>query len=93
MNRPRLLVGRRGRARLLLTAILAVLPWSLIALWHQRSQAELEGPSPVDRQVVLWVSRLMEGQHLSRRFLDDEISQRTLDTFLKSLDPMKMPRE
>ena len=33
---------------------------------------------------------LMESKHLSRHRLDDEISQRALDTFIKELDPLKL---
>jgi carboxyl-terminal processing protease len=79
-----------ARRRLLLGLALVTFSLVLVAVWHQGSRAELQGPSAVDRQVVLWTSRLMEGRHLSRQLLDDEISQRTLKTFLKSLDPMKV---
>ena len=47
-------------------------------------------PSAADRQIVGIVSMLIEGKHMSRRRLDDEISQRTLATFIKELDPLKL---
>lgn len=47
-------------------------------------------PSAADRQIVGIVSMLMENKHLSRRHLDDQISQRTLATFVKELDPLKL---
>ncbi len=47
-------------------------------------------PSPADRQVSVLVSTLMTQDHLSSRKLDDAISQRAFDTYIKSLDPMKV---
>jgi carboxyl-terminal processing protease len=46
--------------------------------------------SAADRQIVNFSSALMEGRHLSRHRLDDEISKRTLSTFIKELDPLKL---
>lgn len=48
------------------------------------------GPKANDRQVTRVVSSLMLGQHLSKHPIDDEISQRGLNLYLKSLDPMKV---
>jgi carboxyl-terminal processing protease len=47
-------------------------------------------PSAADRQIVGIVSMLMENKHLSRRRLDDEVSQRAMATFIKELDPLKL---
>ena len=47
-------------------------------------------PSAKDRQITLTVRILMTRQHLTKHKLDDEISQRALVTFLKTLDPMKL---
>jgi carboxyl-terminal processing protease len=47
-------------------------------------------PSAKDRQVTLAVKVLMTRQHLTKHKLDDEISQRALVAFLKTLDPMKL---
>ena len=47
-------------------------------------------PTSEDRQVTLEVYRLLTRDHLSGRELDDEISQRSLKTFLESLDPWKL---
>jgi carboxyl-terminal processing protease len=47
-------------------------------------------PSASDRQVTLAVTSLLKREHLLRHPLDQEISQRTLKTFLKALDPMKV---
>ena len=43
-----------------------------------------------DRFITSTILGLLDHQHLLRRPLDDEISQRTLQTFLKQLDPMKV---
>jgi len=47
-------------------------------------------PSASDRQITLAVTSLLQREHLLGKELDDEISQRCLKTFLKSLDPWKV---
>ena len=47
-------------------------------------------PAPRDHRIALSVAVLLEKDHLLRHPLDDEISQRSLKTFLKMLDPMKI---
>jgi len=47
-------------------------------------------PRPADRQVTRAVTSLVGRQHLSKHALDDEISQRGMEQFLKSLDGMKL---
>jgi len=47
-------------------------------------------PSASDRQITLAVTSLLQREHLLDRELDDEISQRCLKSFLKSLDPWKV---
>ncbi|OHB76699.1 MAG: tail-specific protease [Planctomycetes bacterium RBG_16_64_10] len=90
MNRCSLLALRLTRSRLRLGLPLVAAAGVIVAFCQPGSQAEPHGLSGADRQIVRMVSGLMERQHLSRRALDDEISQRTLDTFLKGLDPMKV---
>lgn len=51
--------------------------------------AGLNAPRPTDRQITRTVTALVGGQHLSKHALDDEISQRALEQFLKSLDGLK----
>src|SRR6478735_9305155 len=55
-----------------------------------RPVAELTGPQANDRNVARIVTLLMRREHLSKHPLDDEISRRGLDQFLKSLDSMKL---
>jgi carboxyl-terminal processing protease len=64
-----------------LLAVASVAPAALAAPTQQ---------SAADRQIVNFSSALMEGRHLSRHRLDDEISKRTLSTFIKELDPLKL---
>jgi carboxyl-terminal processing protease len=43
-----------------------------------------------DRQITFIVSRLLRRDHLSKHPIDDQISRRSIKTFLKNLDPMKV---
>ncbi|MDY0165833.1 MAG: carboxy terminal-processing peptidase [Thermoguttaceae bacterium] len=71
-------------AGLLLVSVVA----SLASSAPKRS--ELTTPSARDRQITLAVVSLLGREHLSTHELDDEISQRAFDSFLKALDPMKV---
>lgn len=73
---------RRLGSTLLLGIVLCVVPWA--------ASADPVGPSAADRQVTLSVVQLLLRDHLLQRPLDDEISQRALQSFLKSLDPWKV---
>jgi carboxyl-terminal processing protease len=47
-------------------------------------------PSAADRQITLAVATWMQRQHLTGQRLDDAISRRAIDTFIKELDPLKL---
>src|SRR5262245_5403028 len=47
-------------------------------------------PAAQDRQVARLVAMMMKRDHLTKHPLDDEISRRALDLFLKSLDSRKL---
>lgn len=47
-------------------------------------------PGPNDRQITLAVRSYLEREHFLRHPIDDEIAHRWFDTFLESLDPMKV---
>lgn len=49
-----------------------------------------KGPNANDRTVTRLVSMMMKKEHLTKHPLDDEISRRGLDLFLKSVDPRKL---
>ena len=53
-------------------------------------QAELTAPSQTDKRITFMVMGLMKQEHLTRHKLDVEIADRTIQLFLKSLDPMKL---
>jgi carboxyl-terminal processing protease len=82
-------LGHLRRLRgLYLSALLAALAVVSTA-WVRPSVADLK-PSDNDQYVTKTVTILLRREHLSKRKLDDEISQRTLKTFLRQLDPMKL---
>jgi carboxyl-terminal processing protease len=43
-----------------------------------------------ERNITIFVESLMGKRHMSQMEVDDEISRRTMDMFLKTLDPMKL---
>ena len=47
-------------------------------------------PRAQDRMITTFIRRLVERQHISHHKIDDEISQRTFDKFLESLDAYKL---
>ena len=51
---------------------------------------DLGEPRQADRQVSRIVANLMQRDHLSARPLDDMISERAFNMFIKNLDPMKV---
>lgn len=51
--------------------------------------SNLTSPSSRDTTVAKLISYLMPKNHISSKQLDDEISGRALDLFIKSLDPLK----
>jgi carboxyl-terminal processing protease len=85
------LTHRRDARRGLRTSILAA---AIVGLALAAGSAGLSArptePSAADRQITLAVSMLMERQHLSGQSLDDTISQRCMETFIKDLDPLKL---
>ena len=68
--------------------------WLLAALLLSAASplawADPVGPSAADRQITLAVTSLVRREHLTRHPLDNEISERSLKTLLKALDPMKV---
>ncbi len=54
------------------------------------ADAKLTGPRVSDRQVTRAVNKLIKDAHLSKHALDDEISQRGLHLFIKTMDNRKL---
>jgi carboxyl-terminal processing protease len=86
---------------LVLSALLGVCVWAAVSglvptgpriteAVEAKPVTEASGPSVSDRNVTRAVTFLMKREHLSKHPLDDEISQRGLELFLKSLDNMKL---
>ncbi|MBL9125555.1 MAG: carboxy terminal-processing peptidase [Planctomycetaceae bacterium] len=57
---------------------------------HAAKAPSLTAPSPEDRRITIAVASLLRRGHLSGHALDDEMSERCMTSFLKSLDPLKM---
>ncbi len=76
----------------LFTAVLPVVVGiSILCFQPARTQADdLGRPTVINKMVAKLVTKLMQDDHLSNRPLDDQISQRAFDLFVKSLDPMKV---
>src|SRR6056297_1607521 len=55
-----------------------------------KATAELQGPSQTDRVVAQLVGALLPRRHISGDKLNDELSQRALRLYLKTLDPLKL---
>jgi len=54
-----------------------------------KSPAELPGPSTEDRRITLAVTNYMRDGHITRHELNDEIAERLMVNFLKTLDAQK----
>ncbi len=52
--------------------------------------AEVTGPQPADRNITVAITSLMSRQHLTRHPIDNEISNRWLNNYLKMLDSRKL---
>ena len=87
MGHPSEVKGRMHRATALLLGV-AIGFGALVVRAPLR--ADPVGPTARDRQIALTVASLLKKDHLSKRPIDDEISQRCLKTYLKMLDPMKL---
>jgi len=86
-----LFVGYRRRSHLVLAIALIGLVLSLFAFQASPTSAAAGATSDHDRTIIATaVSYLMKHRHLSGHELDDEISRRCLDTYLKDLDPRKL---
>ena len=75
---------RRTFVAMLATCCLVVTVLAPLAL------ARPTEPTRVDRNIAIMVAALMDRRHLSEMHVNDEISHRTLDKFLKNLDRMKL---
>ncbi|PHS09663.1 MAG: tail-specific protease [Blastopirellula sp.] len=72
---------------LLLTTILSV---GLFSVLTKDTTAQVAGPKAQDRSVARIVAHLIKSEHLSKHPIDDEMSGRAFDQYLKMLDPLKL---
>jgi carboxyl-terminal processing protease len=72
-----------------LLALSAAVTGSGLVLRASTAWAEPGPATAEERQIVLAVSMLMQ-RHLSGHPLDDEMSERCIETYLKTLDPLKL---
>lgn len=81
-------LGRRGVLLVLAGSMLAA--GAMLTAPISECRAELTEPTANDRQVTLVVTSLLRRKHLLKHALDDEISQRSLETFIEMLDRLKV---
>lgn len=79
----------KGLCRTVLLALLATVV-AVAATQVDRVQARPTAPTQQDKRIAQIVGLYMQKYHLSGKRLDDEISRRSLKTFLEMLDPMKL---
>lgn len=70
----------------------AILMATLLGLVVQQTRVlgDVTAPTDTDKRKALMVSGIMEQAHLNRRPIDDTISERLHDQYLKVFDPMKL---
>ena len=69
---------------------LALAAVALLAASSQPLFAKPTQPNANDRQITFAVATLMERDHLTGQRIDDTVSERTLESFIKDLDPLKL---
>ncbi|MFO0948240.1 MAG: PDZ domain-containing protein [Planctomycetota bacterium] len=70
----------------------AVLMAILLGLVGQQTRVlgDVTAPTDSDKKIALMVSGIMEQAHLNRRPIDDTISERLHEQYMKAFDPMKL---
>ncbi len=78
---------RRQSQAAIATALVAAV---VLAGFAAPTSARPKPPSSTDSTISKSVRYLLERKHISRHPIDDEISQRCLDEFIDTLDPLKL---
>jgi carboxyl-terminal processing protease len=81
---------RRRFSVFCISALLAGALGAGVLFGPSTAEARPTKPSWEDRQITVAVVASMERRHLTGHPLNDTISRRTLDTFIKELDPLKL---
>ncbi|MEM9354292.1 MAG: carboxy terminal-processing peptidase [Planctomycetota bacterium] len=76
-----------SRCRLFSALLLALLAAAIVAPAVLARPTE---PTRGDRNIAMSVGAMVDRKHLSTMRVDDEVSRRTLEMYLKSLDPRKL---
>ena len=82
--------GGLGRRWFLIGGLTMAACLGLAVVLSRSGSADPVGPQPVDRNITVAVAALLKREHLSRHPLDDEMSERWLKMYVKTLDPMKV---
>ncbi|MEX0978039.1 MAG: carboxy terminal-processing peptidase [Pirellulales bacterium] len=90
MSRSTAVYGRLRSPQGIFGALVLAVLSAAVLLGGRPSQAEPSGPVAADKQITRAITFLMNREHLTRHALDDEISARWLDNYLKMLDPRKV---
>lgn len=90
MARCRTVKSCRSVGNWLAAVALATGAWATGGMNMPTVRADLKGPDATERQVAMTVRLLLGRDHLTEHAIDDEISHRALDTFVKRLDPAKL---
>ncbi|MEX2114007.1 MAG: carboxy terminal-processing peptidase [Pirellulales bacterium] len=83
-------IASRISPRRILGLALAALVLASLCVPLRHTAAEITGPQRNDRPITKAITVLMTRQHLTRHPLDDEISNRWINNYLKMLDPRKV---
>jgi carboxyl-terminal processing protease len=69
------------------TVLLAMLA---VGIFGSTLKADLTGPRSSDQRIVFIVSKLIQGEHIAKPELNDEISRRIASKFIEGYDPFKL---
>ncbi|MEM9657580.1 MAG: carboxy terminal-processing peptidase [Planctomycetota bacterium] len=89
MNRTPASSAAHLRRRVIVIGLLS-LSMAVAVLAAPLVMARPDAPEGKDRRIALLVSALMDRKHLAQMRVNDEISQRAIDLFFQSIDPLKL---
>jgi carboxyl-terminal processing protease len=88
--RTKLLIGKVLQAALFGLLVATLGQWNYAKERDNPRVEEMTAARAIDRQIIKNVAKYMRDAHLSKHKLDDEISSRAFDQFLRTFDPLKM---
>ncbi len=90
MNQKTARTSRLRKPQWILGALVLAVVSSAVLVAVRPTSAEPAGPVSADKHITRAITILMNREHLTRHPLDNEISSRWLDNYLKMLDPRKV---